>query len=71
MDLFDRLAEEQDAAATPLAERMRPQRLEEVVGQQHLLGEEQLLRRAIAQDRVPSLILCGNGHCARVICHAS
>jgi putative ATPase len=60
MDLFDRLTEPQeDAGATPLAERMRPEQLEDVVGQAHLLGADKLLGRAIAQDRVPSLILWG------------
>jgi putative ATPase len=59
MDLFDRLTEPQDSAAVPLAERMRPEQLEDVVGQAHLLGDDKLLRRAIAQDRVPSLILWG------------
>jgi putative ATPase len=43
----------------PLAERMRPTRLEEVAGHAQLLGEGKLLRRAIDQDRVPSLILWG------------
>ena len=45
--------------ATPLAERMRPQRLEEVLGQDELLGEGGVLRRAIADDRIPSLIFWG------------
>ena len=43
----------------PLAERMRPQSLEEVVGQKQLLREGKLLRDVIARDRVPSLILWG------------
>src|ERR1700712_784886 len=62
MDLFDRVtdqAEQQDASSIPLAERMRPEQLEDVVGQAHLLGDDKLLARAIAQDRVPSLILWG------------
>jgi len=59
MDLFDRLSEQQDTSAVPLAERMRPEQLEDVVGQAHLLGADKLLGRAIAQDRVPSLILWG------------
>jgi putative ATPase len=58
MDLFDRL-EKTQPGARPLAERMRPETLSEVVGQQHLLGQDKLLRRAITQDRVPSLILWG------------
>jgi putative ATPase len=59
MDLFDRVNQEELEASAPLAERMRPARLEDVVGQAQLLGEQQLLRRAIASDRVPSLILWG------------
>jgi putative ATPase len=47
------------AAAPPLADRMRPQSLEEVVGQKQLLREGKLLRDVIQKDRVPSLILWG------------
>lgn len=43
----------------PLAARMRPESLEEVAGQQHLLGEGKLLRRAIETDRFSSLIFYG------------
>ena len=46
-------------AAAPLAERMRPRDLDEVVGQEALVGPEGSLRRSIAEDRVPSLILWG------------
>ncbi len=46
-------------AATPLATRMRPQTLDEYVGQAHLLGEQGVLRQAIAVDRIPSMILWG------------
>src|SRR6478609_8690358 len=46
-------------ATPPLADRMRPQSLEEVVGQKQLLREGKLLREVIAKDRVPSLILWG------------
>jgi putative ATPase len=49
----------QRAAAAPLAERMRPRTLDEVVGQEALVGPEGSLRRAVAEDRVPSLILWG------------
>lgn len=45
--------------AEPLAARMRPRTLDEVVGQDHLLGEGRALRRAIERDQVPSLILWG------------
>ncbi len=44
---------------TPLATRMRPNTLEELVGQEHILGKGKLLRRAIEQDELHSLILWG------------
>ncbi|HEY2516177.1 MAG TPA: replication-associated recombination protein A [Polyangiaceae bacterium] len=47
------------AAAIPLAERMRPRTLEELVGQTHLVGPNKLLARALASDRIPSMILWG------------
>ncbi|MET0389226.1 MAG: AAA family ATPase, partial [Polyangiales bacterium] len=59
MDLFDRLAEQNVESNAPLAERMRPARMEELIGQLHIVGDGKLLRRAIAEDRVPSLILWG------------
>ena len=49
---------EADAAA-PLASRMRPSTLEELVGQEHILAPGKLLRRAIEADRLPSVILSG------------
>src|SRR5690349_7902858 len=48
-----------DGPPAPLAERMRPQGLEDVLGQETLLGAGKLLREAILADRVPSLILWG------------
>jgi putative ATPase len=57
MSLFD-----QEAAATaprPLAERMRPERLEDFVGQEHILGPGKPLRIQIERDRLTSLILWG------------
>ncbi|HEV2847277.1 MAG TPA: replication-associated recombination protein A, partial [Thermoanaerobaculia bacterium] len=47
------------SAPSPLAERMRPRNLDEVVGQEKVVGEGGFLRRAIAADRVPSLIFWG------------
>src|SRR5512139_2467440 len=58
MDLFDHAAD-RDIAGKPLAERMRPRRLEEFVGQEHVLGPAAALRRAIEADQVPSLLLWG------------
>ncbi len=58
MDLFDRAAE-QDVSGKPLAERMRPSRLEDFAGQEHVLGPGTALRRSIEADQVPSLILWG------------
>ena len=43
----------------PLAERMRPQTLDEYVGQQHLVGEGAVLRRMLESGRIPSFILWG------------
>ena len=59
MDLFSTWENEQATTSAPLAERMRPQTLEEFVGQQHLFAEESLLRRLIDRDRLPSLIFWG------------
>lgn len=49
----------------PLAERMRPVTLDEVVGQAHLLGANGALRRAIQSDRIPSFILWGDPGCGK------
>lgn len=59
MDLFEQSESENLRAAMPLAARMRPQRLADLVGQQHLLGEGKLLRRMIDAGRVGSIILFG------------
>ncbi len=58
MDLFDHAAE-RDPSGRPLAERLRPRRLDDVVGQEHLLGPGRALRRALEADQLPSLILWG------------
>jgi putative ATPase len=61
--LFDDQDPEPPAASpgpgAPLAERMRPRTLDEVVGQEQVVGEGGFLRRAIAEDRVPSLVFWG------------
>ena len=48
-----------DKLSQPLASRMRPRTLDEIVGQKHLLGEGKILRRMIEQDNVPSMIFWG------------
>jgi putative ATPase len=58
MDLFDRAAED-DVSTKPLAERMRPRRIEDFAGQEHVLGPGTALRRALEADQVPSLVLWG------------
>jgi putative ATPase len=60
-DLFEdqEEVEVQRSAAAPLATRMRPRSLEELVGQEHILAPGKLLRRAIEADRLPSVIFSG------------
>ena len=57
MDLFDQ--KDNGTELSPLADRMRPQALSEFVGQSHLLGEGSLLRRAIEEDKLFSMIFWG------------
>jgi len=47
------------SSLAPLAERLRPETLDELVGQQHLTGKGSILRAAIAQGKLPSMILWG------------
>jgi putative ATPase len=58
-DLFSDAAEERLPDVAPLAVRLRPRTLEELVGQQHVLGPASALRLAIEEDRVGSMILYG------------
>ncbi|MGZ6223501.1 MAG: replication-associated recombination protein A [Syntrophales bacterium] len=72
MDLFDQ--KDTDSDLSPLADRMRPRALDEFVGQSHLLGAGSLLRRAIEEDRLFSMIFwgppgSGKTTLARVIAH--
>ena len=53
MDLFDYMRETEMETESPLAARIRPVRLEEVVGQQHIIGRDKLLYRAIKADKLP------------------
>ena len=59
MDLFEANRQAQLAARGPLATRMRPRSLDELVGQEHVLGPGSLLRKAIESDRLASIILWG------------
>jgi len=65
MDIFDYHAQKEADAGRPLAERMRPRNLDEFRGQQHLVGEGCLIRNAIAQDRIFSMILWGSPGCGK------
>jgi putative ATPase len=58
-DLFSEAARERQAENAPLAVRLRPSTLDELVGQQHVLAPGSALRRAIDEDRPPSMILFG------------
>ena len=58
-DLFASAAQERLARRAPLADRLRPTRLDDVVGQEHLLGPGRPLRRLIEGDRLSSVILWG------------
>jgi putative ATPase len=73
MDLFEH-SSQAGGEGVPLADRMRPQRLADMVGQEHLLAQGKLLRAAIEKDHVPSMVLwgppgTGKTTLARVIAH--
>ena len=72
MDIFDYHAREAAQPGRPLAERMRPRRIDEFVGQDRVLGAGSLIRHAIEEDRIFSMILwgppgCGKTTLARII----
>jgi putative ATPase len=77
MDLFDHAMQEDMAANAPLAARMRPRTLDEIVGQEHIIGKGTLLRRAIEADRLFSSIILygppgtGKTTIAQVIAHTT
>ena len=59
MDLFDYMRQNNMKKESPLAARMRPASLDEVVGQEHIVGKDKMLYRAIKADKLSSLILYG------------
>lgn len=67
---------ENNGLKSPLADRMRPETLEEYVGQQHIIGEGKLLRNAIESDNLPSMVFwgppgSGKTTLARIIAHTT
>lgn len=76
MDLFDYMREQNMEKEAPLASRLRPTALEEVVGQQHIIGKDKLLYRAIRADKLSSIIFygppgTGKTTLAKVIAHTT
>ena len=59
MDLFEYARQKNMDQEAPLASRLRPTTLEEVVGQQHIIGKDKLLYRAIKADKLGSIIFYG------------
>ncbi len=59
MDLFEYMRNTQMESEAPLASRLRPKTLDEVVGQKHIIGKDKLLYRAIKADKLSSLIFYG------------
>ncbi|MBO6308941.1 MAG: replication-associated recombination protein A [Oribacterium sp.] len=76
MDLFEYMAEKNKEDDAPLASRMRPRTLDEVVGQEHIIGPGKLLYRAIKADKLGSIIFygppgTGKTTLAKVIAHTT
>ncbi|MBI9087673.1 MAG: replication-associated recombination protein A [Desulfobacterium sp.] len=65
MDLFDVGIDQDDPMFRPLADRMRPERLDQVVGQDHVVGSGKLLHRAITDDKLFSTLLWGPPGCGK------
>lgn len=59
MDLFDYMREQNKENESPLASRLRPTTLDEVVGQEHIIGKGKLLYRAIKADKLSSILFYG------------
>lgn len=76
MDLFEYMRQQNMESESPLASRLRPTTLEEVVGQQHIVGKDKLLYRAIKADKLSSIIFygppgTGKTTLAKVIAHTT
>ena len=76
MDLFEYMREQTQEKESPLASRMRPTTLEEVVGQEHIIGKGKLLYRAIKADKLSSVLFygppgTGKTTLAKVIAHTT
>lgn len=76
MDLFEYMRGQSQEQESPLASRLRPTTLDEVVGQEHIIGKDKLLYRAIQADKLSSLILygppgTGKTTLAKVIAHTT
>ena len=76
MDLFDYMRSNTMKSEAPLASRMRPTTLDEIVGQQHIIGKDKLLYRAIRADKLRSVIFygppgTGKTTIAKVIAHTT
>ncbi len=76
MDLFEYMSEKTQRSEAPLASRMRPETLDEVVGQEHIIGKDRLLYRAIKADKLGSIIFygppgTGKTTLAKVIAHTT
>ena len=68
MDLFEYMREQQKETEAPLASRLRPTTLDEMVGQQHIIGKDKLLYRAIKADKLSSIILYGPPGTGKTLC---
>ncbi len=76
MDLFDYMRQQAQKTESPLASRLRPTTLDEVVGQRHIIGKDKLLYRAIQADKLSSIIFygppgTGKTTLAKVIAHTT